>query len=82
MRTLYERVCRIAWVLRMTPTASTRVGRVDGVWHVLGCIEGDQPLPKDTVHGSHPAEAVAAAERWLHEELEVLEALEEAHKTD
>jgi len=71
--THHERVLRLASVLKLTPTARTRVepcvvgGRRR--WWLLGCIEGDQALPQTASAHTLP-EALDMAEAWFASEID------------
>lgn len=61
-----DRIARLARALSLTPTADTGVTRnyAPPQWWLMGCVEGDQPLPNTTSADSEEA-AVRAAEEWL-----------------
>lgn len=68
-----DRIARLARALKMTPTKAVNIApsRVTGEkrWWLVGCVEGDQPLPR--TGDSHTIyEALDAAEAWLAPELD------------
>lgn len=73
MQTRQERCSKLARALKMTPlkTVWVQPSRVTGErrWWLVGCAEGDTPLPR--TGGAHTIdEALDAAEAWLAPELE------------
>lgn len=56
----------------MTPTNKTHAIVSEGKWWIVGCKEGDQPLPRTTRYlALH--DALERAEAWLAPELSELE---------
>lgn len=70
--TVPDRLRRLAAALKLTPTPRldvVKAGLSHPRWVLVGCIEGDQPLPQTSGCRTLP-EALDAAEAWLAPELD------------
>jgi len=71
---LKSRILKLAKVLKLTPTGKTRLEKdlSSQIWWILGCVEGEQPLP-GTRGCATMIEALENVEGWLAPEFTAME---------
>lgn len=65
MAALEERLRKLAEDLCLTPTNKIRIEKGLGKWWLVGCVEGDQPLPQVHFGQKNAYDALRRAEEWL-----------------
>jgi hypothetical protein len=81
LQSLQKRTKKLAEALGMTPTRKTHAVVSDGKWWIVGCKEGDQPMPRTSRYMSL-RDAVERAEAWLAPELGELDKKEKDNDKD
>ena len=71
---LKSRILKLAKVLKLAPTGKIRLEKdlASQMWWILGCVEGDQPLP-GTRGCATMIEALENVEGWLAPEFTAME---------
>jgi hypothetical protein len=69
-----NRILKLAKVLKLTPTGKTRLEKdlSSQIWWILGCVEGEQPLP-GTRGCATMIEALENVEGWLAPEFDAMD---------